>query len=313
VFQHAPQQELDLAVQAAQLVVRPCLQRVEHGGIDTEQERLALGHATSVVEGARVDDWLRAALAAEHHEQVAHHRCLALFVELDDVVAREAIEGHLHHAHRAVDDALARGDDRAGLLTLQHRGRDLGRVGQVADTRFDQQGIFIADKFEVGQTIFVSGTTRNDGRYNVAGVTATTLTLAPGSILAAETVAADLGGASLERTLSKKGGVFRSTDGGNTFAKQVLFDPAFRVVGFGDRLPPSSVTDLVADPGNDQRYYAAVRGGGVYLSTDAGLTWNPVNGAGATALSLATDAFDNDGNRLINDARALAQKAGRAR
>ena len=32
---------------------------------------------------------------------------------------------------------LARGDDGAGLLALQHRGGDLGRIGEVADARLD--------------------------------------------------------------------------------------------------------------------------------------------------------------------------------
>ena len=46
-------------------------------------------------------------------------------------------ERHLDHPHRALDDALTRGDDRAGLLALQHRLGDLRRVGQVADARLD--------------------------------------------------------------------------------------------------------------------------------------------------------------------------------
>ena len=35
------------------------------------------------------------------------------------------------------DDPLPGGDDRARLLTLEHRLRDLGRVGQVADARLE--------------------------------------------------------------------------------------------------------------------------------------------------------------------------------
>ena len=50
---------------------------------------------------------------------------------------RQHVERHFDHADRAFDDALARGDDGAGLLPLQHRGGDLGRVGQVADARLD--------------------------------------------------------------------------------------------------------------------------------------------------------------------------------
>ena len=40
----APQDELDLRVEAAQIIVRPALHGVEHGRIDTKQERLAIGH-----------------------------------------------------------------------------------------------------------------------------------------------------------------------------------------------------------------------------------------------------------------------------
>jgi hypothetical protein len=39
-----PQQELDLTVQAAKVVGRPVLERLEHPGIEPEQERLPLRH-----------------------------------------------------------------------------------------------------------------------------------------------------------------------------------------------------------------------------------------------------------------------------
>src|SRR5688572_21601426 len=44
LLQHLSQHELDLPVQAPQLVVRPRLQRFEDGGIDAKEERLALSH-----------------------------------------------------------------------------------------------------------------------------------------------------------------------------------------------------------------------------------------------------------------------------
>ena len=44
LFQRPPQQELDLAVQAAQVVVCPALNGVEHVAVDPKQERLAFGH-----------------------------------------------------------------------------------------------------------------------------------------------------------------------------------------------------------------------------------------------------------------------------
>ena len=71
------------------------------------------------------------------------------------------------------------------------------------------------------------------------------------------------------------GGVFRSTDLGESFV---------RVSGNGSSgLPDETVSSLVADPGNRNRYYAAVsspfRTGneGVYRSDDGGVTWTVVN------------------------------------
>jgi hypothetical protein len=43
-LQRTPQQELDLAVQAAQIVVCPALNGVENLAIDSQEERLAVGH-----------------------------------------------------------------------------------------------------------------------------------------------------------------------------------------------------------------------------------------------------------------------------
>ena len=48
-------------------------------------------------------------------------------------LSREHRQRHLHHADRALDDALPGRDDGAGLLPLQHRRGDLRRVGEVAD------------------------------------------------------------------------------------------------------------------------------------------------------------------------------------
>src|SRR5258706_329284 len=44
LLQHTPEHELDLRVQAPQIVRRPALQGVEDRGIDPQQEGLALGH-----------------------------------------------------------------------------------------------------------------------------------------------------------------------------------------------------------------------------------------------------------------------------
>jgi hypothetical protein len=79
------------------------------------------------------------------------------------------------------------------------------------------------------------------------------------------------------------GGVFRSTDMGNTF---------IRLSGNGSSgLPDQGVSGLIADPDNSKRFYAAVPGTlvgatgseGIYRSDDGGLTWVPVN-TGLTGL-----------------------------
>jgi hypothetical protein len=73
------------------------------------------------------------------------------------------------------------------------------------------------------------------------------------------------------------GGVYRSTDGGVTWTQLSG--------ALGTGLPAESVSDLVADPGNPERFYAAVDvvgplatgKEGVYRSDDGGLTWTQVN------------------------------------
>ncbi len=58
-------------------------------------------------------------------------------------------------------------------------------------------------------------------------------------------------------------GVFRSTDGGVTFGAAPVL--------------AGNINDMAADPGNNMRYYAAIAGQGVFLSTNGGQNWNPVN------------------------------------
>ncbi|HEX6132164.1 MAG TPA: hypothetical protein VF044_10555, partial [Actinomycetota bacterium] len=84
-------------------------------------------------------------------------------------------------------------------------------------------------------------------------------------------------------TGARKGGVFRSTDSGASFA----------------RVLAGSVSDLVADPGKPGRAYAGVVGSGVYRSDDWGATWNPISGA---TLHLRNDNVDNDRNGVVDDA-----------
>jgi hypothetical protein len=72
-------------------------------------------------------------VAAQHNEQVAHHRGLPLLVELHDVFSLRALEGEFDHADRPVDDLLARNDDRGGLLAAEHRLGDFWGVGEADD------------------------------------------------------------------------------------------------------------------------------------------------------------------------------------
>jgi hypothetical protein len=82
------------------------------------------------------------------------------------------------------------------------------------------------------------------------------------------------------------GGAYRSTDGGVSWT-QLSGAP-------GTGLPAEGVTDLVADPGNPSRFYAAVEPvffghtgqEGVYRSDDGGQTWTQVN-KGLTGLNKA--------------------------
>lgn len=77
--------------------------------------------------------------------------------------------------------------------------------------------------------------------------------------------------------LTPGGGVYRSTDAGVTWT-QISGAP-------GSGLPAEGVSDLIADPGNPMRFYAAVDGWffgntgaeGVYRSDDGGRTWTPMN------------------------------------
>src|SRR5215831_3047957 len=89
----------------------------------------------------------------------------------------------------------------------------------------------------------------------------------------------------LAATADKQGGVYRSADGGKTFV---------RISGAqGSGLPDAGVSSLIADPGNSNRFYAAVPSGypkstsdpclspfqssregpGIYVSIDGGVTW----------------------------------------
>jgi photosystem II stability/assembly factor-like uncharacterized protein len=81
--------------------------------------------------------------------------------------------------------------------------------------------------------------------------------------------------------LSGKDGIYRSSDGGQTWARV---------------LPGNPGTAVLFDPGDGNTAYAAIgnifAGGvtGVYKSTDAGQSWSPDNGSGADSLPLGDAA-----------------------
>src|ERR1022692_66046 len=79
----------------------------------------------SLVQGAGVDDLLGGLLAAQHHEQVRHHRRLALLVQFDDAFFLQPLQGQLDHADRPLDYALPRAHNGVGLLLPQHSLGDL--------------------------------------------------------------------------------------------------------------------------------------------------------------------------------------------
>lgn len=79
------QQELDLSVHAPQLVGGPLLQARVELRADPQQEVLARCQDL-LVKGSCVDNRLRPLLSAEHDQQVGHHRCLSLLVQLHDLL-----------------------------------------------------------------------------------------------------------------------------------------------------------------------------------------------------------------------------------
>jgi hypothetical protein len=77
-----------------------------------------------------------------------------------------------------------------------------------------------------------------------------------------------LAGARDDPATNTGGGVYRSADGGATWA----------LISATGGLPPGPVSFLTGDPGNPYRFYATIQGPsstGIYRSDDGGLTWAP--------------------------------------
>jgi hypothetical protein len=97
----------------------------------------------------------------------------------------------------------------------------------------------------------------------------------------------------LAATLFDGGGVYRSTNGGNSFVR----------VSGASGLPNAGVSSLVSDRTNSARLYAAApaaygagAAAGVYRSDNAGLTWTPVN-TGLTGLGSSLRVLLSVGRR----------------
>ena len=82
LLERPAQKELDLPIHAAQIVVRPALDRFQQSRVNTKEEWFSCSHL--LIDGSGVDHRLRVAIAAQHDQQVADHRRLAIFIELDD-------------------------------------------------------------------------------------------------------------------------------------------------------------------------------------------------------------------------------------
>jgi hypothetical protein len=71
------------------------------------------------------------------------------------------------------------------------------------------------------------------------------------------------------------GGIFRSTDNGTSFTQ----------VSGTHGLPAGAASDLIGDPGNAMRFYAAIPGQGVFRSNNGGVDWTIDNGTGGNVIT----------------------------
>src|SRR5258706_7779320 len=108
-------------------------------------------------------------------------------------------------------------------------------------------------------------------------------------------------------------GLFLSADGAVTFRDLSVMDG---VDNDGDmatdeadeQVPATPFSDVVADPGDPTRFYAAAPAQGVYITTNTGNSWNLVNAnrawtaANGAGFPSPTDGLDNDGDGAIDEA-----------
>jgi hypothetical protein len=72
-------------------------------------------------------------------------------------------------------------------------------------------------------------------------------------------------------------GLYRSVDGGKTWG-----------VAITNGLPAGGVRQVIADPGNPNRFYAAISGVGVFVSNDGGASWQATTNAQLTGIGNTT-------------------------
>ena len=190
-------------------------------------------------------------------------------------------------------------------------------IGDLAISPLDADGMEVTNMTPLNQLVIYAGTGkfssfRNAGGFNVglyksSDGGATWSVIAPTNVIGLDiTAVVPTRNTDVDQqvvllsALSKRdgggvvrqGGIFRSTDGGRSF----------------ERIVDGEATDLVADPGNANRFYAGVQGQGVMISTDGGATWNPVPGGGP---ALNMDTVDNDMDGTVDNAGETAATAGR--
>ena len=105
------------------------------------------------------------------------------------------------------------------------------------------------------------------------------------------------------------GGVFKSTDGGATWAGASAGLPVYELAG---RRPYSAMEALAIDPADPRTLYAAPglilsAGGGVYKSTDGAATWSAVNSGLPDSFFIGSLAIDprNPGTLYLSSQGAL--------
>jgi hypothetical protein len=98
-------------------------------------------------------------------------------------------------------------------------------------------------------------------------------------VFASATLTDPVGGTSYSG--GKTPGVYRSSDGGQTWAR----------LSGTNGLPVGDVVQLVADPGNANRFYAALPGKGIFLTSNGGATWAATGGNAQLVGVAGTNSF----------------------